>query len=163
MVKDRESISKSDYLKHYLGKTVIASDSDHVTIGELEHVDEEEDVCLIKSGEESHWFDTRIVNLSLKSFKDVTAEHIITIVGEMRFSKERINPCKIVSIQSVDCEEWNPKCKYWYGGVTIRMLDGPAITIQQNWMIKKGDEPVSNIGKLMFLICKLGYDITGEL
>lgn len=152
-------------MKHYTGRPAVASDVNHAFVGQLEQVDLEDGSVSIKSGSESHWFDGGIVNPSLKKFKYLTTDDILEIVDEMIFNGRKISWKEVSKISTAAGVEWESETVEAEFGVYIYLIDNSVIHITNTWSViglKGFDCPVDNIGKIIFFICELDYDVTGD-
>lgn len=153
MTIEMQNIGKVHFLKHYLGGPAMVLDEIQNVSGQMENIEIEDGSILIKSGEESHWFDSAKVSPSLKSFKQLTIEDIYTIVDHLRFSGKKMSSCEILS-----CDGDN-------FGIFITLTGDRQIWITTNWSIiglqNIGRTP-DNIGIIIFLLCELGYDVMNQ-
>ncbi len=162
MQTSEKQISKK-YLKHYLGCSAFAMDEHHASVGQIENIDLESDSVCIKTGEESHWFESSIVDASLKSFRQLEVNDILRLVDSLVFKGcGKVDFRDVISVQSIDNNDWISDNDKWKDGVWIRMNDGSVIVIAPNWHIVRvhnGESFVENIGDVIFLLCDMGFEV----
>lgn len=151
-VLDMTKLERKHYLKRYVGGFAMVLDAGQMVTGELEQVDMEDGSVLIKCGERSQWIDGEKVTPSLKQWKDLTDEDIQTIIENVTFHGKRCSAGDIVRIARR------------FDRIIVHMNDDYLFSpffIFQNWSIVAGGVPIDNIGQIIFLLCELGYDVTG--
>lgn len=163
MTIDMDKLDRAHYLKHYIGAPVLVSDENHMVSGQLEQIEFEDGSALVKSGNESHWYDGKIVSPSLKQFKNLTTEDIHCIVDHMVFQKVAISESEIISI---NCQHGSPLLPggCWLEmGIFIHLTNHRIIWVTPNWVISglKNLGCIDNIGTIIFLLCEMGYDVIG--
>lgn len=162
MTVKMDKLERHHYLKHYLGGPAFIADENKVATGQIEQVDLEDGSVLIKSGTESHWYDGKIVSPSLKHFRNLTTEDIHCIVDHLMFGGKRLSESEIVTITCGHHNAWEPNgC--WEYGVFIHLLNDRIIWITRNWAVNglKNLGTPDNIGQIIFLLCEMGFDVTG--
>ncbi len=153
-----EKLERKHYLKHYLGGPAMVLSPEENRTGQIEEIDMEDGSTLIKSGIESHWVEPDHVTPSLKQFKDLSTEDIHCIIQHLDFGSIKISESEIMKINKMD-----------NGGVIIYFMRGDYIVISDNWAIflkthrETFDQTIMpfNTGTIIFLLCELGYDVTG--
>ena len=159
-----DQLERVHFLKHYLGGPALVSDENNISTGQIEQVELEDSSVLIKAGNESHWYDSKIVSPSLKKFKSLSREDIICIVDHLIFNGRKISESEILKIMCVHGTEWpdnGPTC--WQHGAFVQLLNNDTMWITKNWSIigMRGlHSTPDNIGTIIFLLCELGYDVT---
>ena len=126
--------------------------------GQIEQIDMEDGSVLLKSGEISRWFPGELVTPSVKSFADFVCnkEDIATVVDNVKFSGSSLN------IQSSNIIDILP---FLRDGFVWIELYGVNLIIDSNWIISLGsnrERHPDNTAEIMFLLCELGYDVTGH-
>lgn len=155
-------LERKHYLKHYLGGAAIVMDNDEVVTGQIEQVEMEDGSALIKSGVKSHWYDGKTVSPQLKKFKNLTVDDINCIVEHLIFGSIKLSIDEIISVTCPHGTEWAPNGCYKYG-IFVTLTSDRMIWITPHWAINglKNLGCPDNMGTIIFLLCEMGYDVTG--
>jgi hypothetical protein len=168
---DMEKLERKHYLKHYLGgPAMVMAKGVHIS-GELEEIDLEDGSVSIKSGEESHWVDGDMVKPMIKSLDDLSDEDIKTICENVVINEDKIgSEIKAINKDYFRSFKGNGTKPFIY---RITFINGKYLYITNALHIysvridvsDKGREtvkiPIDNIATIIFLLCELGYDVTG--
>lgn len=155
MVINMDQLQRIHYLKHYLGGPAMILREQQTITGQIEQVDIEDQSVLVKSGDRSQWVEGPHVSPSIKKFKDLSTEHIHCIVDHLIFHGKRMSSSEILSIGESQNRSF---------GISVLLTDNRVIWISQHWSIIGMDNigrTPDNIGTVIFLLCELGYDVTG--
>lgn len=145
-------LERKHYLKRYVGGFAMVLDEGLLVTGEIEQVDMEDGSVLIKCGERSQWIDGEKVTPSLKQWKNLSNLDIQTIIANITFHGK---PVSGDIMEIIRCEEH--VSVHLYGDYRRS-----PIHIHRGWSITSTNgEPIDNAGQIIFLLCELGYDVTG--
>lgn len=161
MTVNMKTLERKHFLKHYLGGFAMVLGEDSFT-GQIEQIDMEDGSVLLKSGEISRWFPGELVTPSVKSFADFVCnkEDIATVIDHLKFKRFdgsylNIQSSNILHIHSAIGDSF----------VFVELLTCD-IVIDKNWIVSLGtnreaQKQPDNATEIVFLLCELGYDVTG--
>jgi hypothetical protein len=159
MLLEMDKLERKHYLKHYLGGFAMVSNGHAVVTGQLEDIQMEDGSVLMKSGERSQWVDGEDVTPSVKTLKDMYSDF-----NDLKILIDNI----IIDGKSL-CSNNVNFTKVSYNGEIHRLFIPYDKDENSNILIVTGDwkiytvhrELPDNIGTIIFLLCELGYDVTG--
>lgn len=153
MVVDMEKLERKHFLKHYQGGSAMVLQEGLSIVGQIDDVDMEDGSVRITSGERSQWVPGEIVTPALKQWKDITDEHLHVIFSNAKFENKQyiIDGLEIIRTNSY-VGFISDKFSLYLGA------DWNPFLVQHD--INKRIS-CSNIGTIIFLLCELGYDVTG--
>lgn len=153
-VIDMTKLERKHYLKHYQGGFAMVLNEGIAVTGQIDEVDMEDGSVLINCGERSQWVEGEIVTPSLKQWKDLTEHDVHAIIDNCFFNGKKLNAQDIIQII------------FRSAHVSVHMNDDyhlSPIHIQYSWSIAtQSGVAIDNIGSIIFLLCELGFDVTGQ-
>lgn len=163
MVINMEKLERKHYLKHYLGGPTMILSSEQNIMGKMEQVDMEDGSVSIQAGEKSTWVDGDNVTPVIKSQDKITDDDIKILINNLLIGYgddyEEEDSFPDVKLDSNDID----KIKFYKNkGVIVTMNNGNMIRIRSNWRIESNWGFVQNIGTIIFLLCEMGFDVTGQ-
>lgn len=155
-VINMDALSRKHYLKHYQGSFGMSLQEGQAMTGQIESIDMEDGTVAFNNAGITHYVDGSHVTPSLKQFKDLTTEDINNIFQNLKWSAA-------ISVAN-DFSEW--QISHDIDKIILRRI-GTAreIIITREWsIIYRWGYDIhypKNIGSIIFLLCEMGFDVTG--
>lgn len=161
MVINMKKLERRHYLKHYLGGFAMALNEHQSKTGQIEQVDMEDGSVLIKCGTQSHWFDDGQVTPSLKSFADFVSnpDDIASVLNNLTFyggerPETHVNINFFQNYDTYILFKSDPGSRFQ---ADLLIYEKWSIYLNRGGRLACPD----NIASIIFLLCELGYDVTG--
>lgn len=159
MLTELQPQKKSHVLKHFQGGRCHVFDTQNphrMGEGFIDEVDIEDDMVLIKQGEESHWVDANFVYPGDKEFKDLKDEHLDILLRCIKFNGEYL-----------DKEGVRYRDRYFHKNFVFIPMGGHLyLYIHSNWnvVVKRVGEQIDiefidNMPEVIFTLCDMGFDV----
>lgn len=159
MLVEMEKLERKHYLKHYLGGFAMVLREGLSVTGQIEEVDIEDGSVLIHAGERSQWVDGESVSPSLKQWKDMGFTELECLFNNLDWSDnlpfqldiedyEMVRLDRVIELRHRSAEHVIYINDAW---AIYCMIPGRADTLIT----------IKNVGTIIFLLCEMGYDVTG--
>lgn len=155
-------VKRLDYMIHHIGAPATITENGKVINGRIDGVDTEDDTIAFVFGvlddQYTRFMAPENVQMNLKYFADLTAADLISLVAA---SKVIGKPLEYLKFQFA-----TPMEKTYHRMQRQDVGRNFNFTVYPNWTILCHYDgqmpfPIDNYPEVVFLLCKMGYDVTG--